>query len=98
MTTAEMIEAMQACIDGKEIQYKANCEHTWRHCINPSWNWAQFQYRVRPEPREFWVNCYANENMHAYTSKGRADNAAGKLRTECIHVREITESQYAGNQ
>ena len=43
------------------------------------------------EPREFWVNVYADEMWAAHASKSDADKAAASDRVECIHVREVLE-------
>lgn len=52
MTTDEMIEVMKAFTEGKTIQCKEvndNDYDAWYVC-NPAWDWANFEYRVMPEP------------------------------------------------
>lgn len=55
-TTAEKIAVMQAFEDGKKIEAGPPGTHYWGPQATPSWNWELFNYRVKKEPREFWVN------------------------------------------
>ena len=41
-----MIAVMQAAVDGKEIEYKVYSG--WVSAPHPAWNWALFEYRVKP--------------------------------------------------
>jgi len=56
----EKIEVMQACLDGKHIQYRDQFLHgkendgDWERSIiggDFSWNWDKYDYRVEPEPK-----------------------------------------------
>lgn len=49
MTTKEMIAVMKACDEGKQIQFKGNHEVEWHDCNPPLWDWACFDYRIKPE-------------------------------------------------
>lgn len=51
MTTKEMITVMQAYDDGKKIERCHNNEHIWRQVEHPTWDWSDFSYRVKPEPK-----------------------------------------------
>jgi len=55
-TTQEMIEVMQAFCDGKQIQFLSNRSGVWVQTENPCWAWAVFDYRIKPEPKEIWVD------------------------------------------
>lgn len=48
MKTSEMIAVMQAYEEGKEIEFRSKGSNVW-HCTNPEWNWAESEYRVKPE-------------------------------------------------
>ena len=57
--TRQMMEVMQAYLDGKKIEF-ANVNYNrsdngWYEVASPSWNWEQYDYRVKQEPREFSV-------------------------------------------
>lgn len=69
-TTEEMIEVMQAYVDGKKIECKCTnmpCAG-WFTTEKPAWGWSFNDYRVKPEPhyvpydsvmevdRDKWVN------------------------------------------
>ena len=54
-TIHEMIEVMQAAERGEQIQYKRS-GHGWRECESePAWDWRSFDYRVKPQPREWFI-------------------------------------------
>lgn len=53
-TIQEMIAVMQAYADGKEIELAPNCytNKIWKDTSNPAWDWNQFDYRVKEEPKQ----------------------------------------------
>lgn len=64
-TIDEMIAVMQAYKDGKTIEYFYCGE--WVVMMEPSWNWHNFTYRVKPEPVEIevWYNQKSNKLITA---------------------------------
>lgn len=58
MTNDEMIAVLQVAKEGKAIQcrYRDRVKYKdeWM-TAEPHWNFPEFDYRVAPEPREFWV-------------------------------------------
>ncbi len=51
-TTKEMIEVMQAFEAGKEIEFYSDTSHDWVYIsIKPIWNWGEFDYRIKPQPK-----------------------------------------------
>lgn len=74
-TLAEKIAVMQAALEGKQIQTKAIESKEWIDVtyINPTWNWQECDYRVKPESRRVWVNFYPSGTCQAHDSKKRAD-------------------------
>jgi hypothetical protein len=90
----QLIESpiLKAFIEGKEIERICGDEWIDRSenidadhlAMNPH------TYRIKPEPREFWVNVYPHgvDNIIHYT-KVDADNWAANDREECIKVREV---------
>ena len=91
--TAKAIEVMQAYADGACVQAskRGYCpEAVWNDSI-PNWNWAEFEYRVKPEPREWWI---IPEFCGAFSSQDRAKEfAETNTWSVCtpIHVREVLE-------
>jgi len=51
MTTAEMIEVMQAYTEGKTIEKKSKSlvGPCWVVSKNPTWDWLTIEYRIKPE-------------------------------------------------
>ena len=49
-TTKEMIEVMQAFEIGEQIEIM-NKFGEWIYIDKPIWNWAIFDYRVKPKPK-----------------------------------------------
>ena len=53
--TAKAIEVMQAFVDGAEIEVD-HPEMGWIVLHDePSWDWLEVNYRIKPKPREFWL-------------------------------------------
>ncbi len=90
MTHNEMIEVIQAHRDGKKIQAKSILIDWHDTVLNqPSWNFDVYDYRIKPEPREWWVNVYPDGDSYWYETKEAADKQTSKYRLECRHVREV---------
>ena len=53
--TKMAIAVMQAFVEGQEIECKAKQGGAWIDSF-ASWNFEELYYRVKPKPREFWVN------------------------------------------
>lgn len=65
-----MCSVMQEAKRGKQVQWRprmlhanysnggpdvAPLEHPWCDDDNPTWNWGANEYRVKPEPRTWWM-------------------------------------------
>jgi len=48
--TKEAIRVMQAFVDGKEVEYLHSGTEGWVTTTNPSWNWTNCFYRIKPTP------------------------------------------------
>ena len=75
-----MIAVMQAFKEGKAIQYWARCnrgtDENWGDAPNPIWNWATFEYRVKPEPRRIWLNWYPTKKCRSSVCYDSREEAA----------------------
>lgn len=80
MTTEEKIEVMQAFLDGKEIQHADKRSGVWMSARNPSWNWADNEYRIKPS----FTN-YQLEVMEAYKA-GKAIECKEKTLSKWVDV------------
>lgn len=89
----QKIEVMQAAEDGKDIEIKGTklSGDYWHTNSEYCWDWANFDYRIKPEPIEFWVNVYSGHTGSRYATKETAESNAehGVLRT--IKMQEVTE-------
>lgn len=91
-TTEGKISVMKAFADGKKVElYDFG---TWKQCTNPSWNWSAFNFRIKPEPLERWVNVFSSGVLDDWTSEECAKKAAqgrGSIVRVAVHMREVTE-------
>lgn len=95
MNTKEKIEVMQGYEDGKPVECNLLKRGVWTVIEEmpigeegPIWDWYQNYYRIKPEPREFWLNIYEHHTAR-FASETMANNYQLKDRIECIKVREV---------
>ena len=79
----ELIPVMQAYADGKPLQLLDGGK--WRDIDEPVF-WPHIHYRVRPEPRDYWIAHYKDGTVRVYGSEFSVDHTD---LVECVHVREI---------
>jgi len=106
MSTSEIIAVVQARKDGKKIQWRPLAACLWRDCPLPVWNFADCEYRVKPEPHkplEIWINQYEGWELsqslgNFHLSKEDADRVAKQIgnarRKSChkfVEILEVTE-------
>jgi len=87
--TLAAIAVMQAYVDGEVIQVCSRGDNDWETLeggVIPAWEWSLCSYRIKPEPREYWL--VRNSNLDTYGVCG-AEPMGGW--NEIIHVREIIE-------
>ncbi len=100
-TTQEMIEVMQAYVEGKEIECKLNhaiSEHdVWAGKLPLLWNWDRYDYRVKEEMRP-WLDdkLIVHEIMQRIGQLQSAhDDLHGRMSTleYCVHTIGIDPSK-----
>lgn len=91
-TLKEKIEVMQAALDGKEIQILI-CDgwDDWDNDTLPAFNWGANDYRIKPEPMEFWVNVYDDGIKILISHEANIDNYEKDGLVKTIKVREVIE-------
>jgi len=92
MNTKEMIEVMQAFEDGKEVQSRyseSELGADWFEASDPCWDWDEFEYRIKPEPKEVWVNEYDGLRPVAYLTKADANFSSGEPTRTSVLYREV---------
>ena len=88
--TAKAVEVMQAYVDGAEIESRDRIIKAdgWGQKSEPAWAWTHREYRIKPKPREFWVNPLVIVTEHCISAEGTAQN---KGPVNWIKVREVIE-------
>ena len=76
-----MIAVMQAAKEGKAIQSRhrphRDIDVCWRDAPKPSWDWATFDYRIKPtEPRRIWLNWYPTKKCRSSVCYDSREEAA----------------------
>jgi uncharacterized membrane protein len=92
MTIDEMIAVLQAAKAGKRIQI--NVSGKWTDLdANPSFGAPINSCRVKPEPREWWIE--PNPSFYACNPPQRASSQSATLHYQAgpnyIHVREVID-------
>lgn len=92
-TIDAMVAVMNAAKEGKEIQRRCAGDKGWNDASRPAWNWVDFEYRVKPEPREWWaILNYMGTPVGIFQEKDDAEfNAKNWNNATIVPVREILE-------
>ena len=94
-TIDEAIEVLQAMRDGKTIQVESDnapqpCwEDRDEECEDELPDFYNLEYRVKPKPREFWLNLYPSGSICPHKTLEEANRHNSRGRT--IKVREVLE-------
>ena len=93
MTLNEMIDVLEAKKRGEIIQRQWKCCIVpWSDDDDPLWNFEQCNYRVKPKPREWWINEYeSGSGLDRYATKAEATARAAPGRLRCVHVIEVID-------
>jgi hypothetical protein len=54
LSTEQMIEVMQAYLDGEDIEIRLP-QGNWIQVYGPSWNWDNNDYRVKAKPKKLYA-------------------------------------------
>ena len=97
MTPEEMRYAasiLLAAADGKQIQGEDDGRYT--DLAMPRFDFFRETYRIKPEPRECWVNFYKNPAPLAFASKEKAERSGARYGCEpgntAIHMQEVMDN------
>ena len=80
---------MQAYVDGKTIEFTHGEVEGWKKAVNPNWDWWDTKYRVKPEPREYWILVSPNGNKYVMAENPIGDPDYEKW--EVIYVKEVID-------
>lgn len=95
-TIDEMIEVLNAFKEGKKLEctFFGDSEDHWSYASTPCFNFDKYQYRVKPDPFECWVNVYPSGDISGvYKTKEDALLIAesGGFNEKTVFMREPTE-------
>lgn len=84
----DYLPLVQALAEGRVIEHRGS--GGWYQINNPTFQDPPSDYRIKPEPREIWVNEYASGDEHVHESQ---ESAAIALRGNGItrRYREVIE-------
>lgn len=88
----DYLPLVRALVDGRQIQHQKT-DGTWIDEIEFSFDWPAHRYRIKPEPREFWVNELPNVGAVVFESERQAIEHAnqyglGHVTRRCREVLE----------
>ncbi len=85
-----LIPLMEAHARGEAIQALDHGE--WVDTEDPQFGLFEHQYfRIKPTPREWWINTYEGNAGAMYPTKEIAKAKKGSAASETIHVREVLD-------
>ena len=91
MTLKEKIEVMEAFERGEEIEHRDRLNNMWFDSNFPDWNWKEFEYRIKPKPKqvivlETWLCAFENDY---YISEATAGYFEGIETVKLLSTREV---------
>jgi hypothetical protein len=87
MTHDEMIEVLTHHKNGGKIEYRLKADVTWKDAPSPWWDFDEFDYRAKPEPKVIYADFNANGHPCACSHEKYTPPFGGKLRV----IVEVTE-------
>ena len=89
MTHDEMIAVIQAHKEGKLVQCRTTfTDNIWEDTLAPVWNFELFDYRIKSQPREIFIDEYEN-GLHMSTARTYSTESISKHRLGYTFVRTI---------
>lgn len=55
MNTEDKIKIMQAFVDGKPIEARFTEHKSWYTCVDPTWDWWEYEYRLKTDPLDSYI-------------------------------------------
>jgi len=84
--TRDAIKVMQAYVDGEEIEVRGSTVEWIAEDLGViPWQWSTCEYRIKPKPREFWINPEADDSDAIIYEAFNPDDA------DYIKVREVLD-------
>lgn len=88
----DYLPLVQALAEGRAIQHQKT-DGTWIDDVEFSFDWPAHRYRVKPEPKEYWLNRYASgwDSRIRYESKDDAAANCCENNSVQVRFREVIE-------
>jgi len=92
----DYLPLVQALADGKVLQVRrdpGNGHRQWFDLDGTCFDLAADQYRIKPEPREIWVNRFpdGHDALTWYETEEAAHRAYGRVGAIQVRYREVIE-------
>lgn len=93
MTPSEMIEVLQHFVDGGMIEFRSTIVDDddyliWQDAVVPTWNFDDFDYRIKPKPLELWGNASPDNYFVPHGDKKEAEDHCA-LGWRVVLMREV---------
>jgi len=90
----KLLPVIRAFADGKEVEWRDNDLYKeWQTgAQEPTFDEPSNEWRIKPEPREFWINIYGDGyEPCVHPTLQSAEEECSPARKEVIKVREVME-------
>lgn len=89
----DYLPLVQALAEGRVIECQLDEHLKWRETANPDFSMAPEQYRIKPEPREVWINRFpdGHDGLTWYETEEAAHRAYGRVGAIQVRYREVME-------
>lgn len=88
----DYLPLVQALADGRVIQ-RRDCGNDWADASELDFTWAPDRYRIKPEPREWWMIEITRDGIcvgrYTFFLLAEAEQFSRDTGGELIHVREV---------
>lgn len=84
---AKLWPVIKGFAEGKDVQI-FGLFNEWTDDHNPSF-YTDVEYRLKPEPKEVWVNEYPGGLCYHYATEAEANGRAAYDRLSCTHYIEV---------
>lgn len=92
MNIDDMIEVLQAYKEGKSIEVMGLTSGQWFQSLEPSFCFRDFNYRVKPEPKEYYLKIGSDGDvMDGIVACSRDRYLTWSEGSRVIKVKEIIE-------
>ena len=97
----ERIKVMQAWVDGEDVELHIFHDDTWVPFTGSDFDWVECDYRIKPKPKEIFVNEYV-DGVYSYESEQEAKEEAdyvitggpeGYVERVAVRYREVLENE-----